>query len=118
MPGEGWKKLPRVEMIPIPEDVNVPEDIPASEVRIPSTYAGHDVEYENDEGKHVNENEATHLRFTGLDRRSDIVVGPVKPEGMIKLNLYLNDDERPAVKEEASHVKSKILNESYRPLRF
>jgi hypothetical protein len=114
--GEGWKKLPRVDMIPIPEDVNVPEDIPASEVRIPSTYTGHDVEYENDEGKSVNENEATHLRFTGIDRRSDIVVGPVKPEGMIKLNLYLNDDEMPVVKEEASHVKSKILNESYRPL--
>ena len=111
MPGEGWKKLPRVEMIPIPEDVNVPEDIPASEVRIPSTY----VEYENDKGKFVNENEATHLRFTGGDRRSDIVVGPVKPQGMIKLNLYLDDDEMPVVKEEASHVKSKILK-GYRPL--
>ena len=74
MSGEGWKKLPRVEMIPIPEDVTVPEDIPSSEVRIPSTYVNHDVEYENDKGKFVNENEATHLRFTGGDRRSDIVL--------------------------------------------
>jgi hypothetical protein len=114
--GEGWKKLPRIELIPIPEDVAVPSDIPASEVCIPSTYVGHDVEYENEKGKIVNENEATHLRFTGVDRRSDIVVGPVKPQGMIKLNLYLNDDEIPVVKEEASHVKSKILNERYMPL--
>lgn len=117
MTGKGWKKLPRIEMIPIPEDISVPKDIPASEVRIPSTYAGYDVEYENDEGKHVNEKEATHLRFTGIYRRSDIVVGPLKPRGMIKLNLYLNDDEKPVVKEEASHVKSKILNEKYKPLR-
>ena len=117
MPEEGWKKLPRVEMIPIPEDINVPEDIPASEVRIPSTYTVHEVGYEDEEGKHVNENDATHLRFTGVDRRSDIVVGPVKPRGMIKLNLYLNDEEMPVIKEEASHVKSKILNESYKPLR-
>ncbi|MGB9980447.1 hypothetical protein [Methanobacterium sp.] len=114
---EGWKKLPRIELIPIPEDVKVPKDIPASKVRIPSTYTGHDVEYEDDEGKPVDENEATHLRFTGIDRRSDIVIGPMKPKGMIKLNLYLNDDEIPVVKEQASHVKSKILSESYRPLR-
>ena len=45
-----------------------------------------------------------------------MVMGPVKPQGVIKLNLYLNDDEMHVVKEEASHVKSKILNESYRPL--
>ena len=107
-------KLPKIKLIPIPEDVNVPEDIP--EVRIPSTYVGQDVEYENEEGKHVSENEATHLRFTGIDRRSDIVVGPVKPRGMIKLNLYLNDEEIPVVKEKASHVKSRILTENYRPL--
>ncbi len=112
-----WEKLPGIELVPIPEDVNVPEDIPASKVRIPSTYTGYDVEYEDDEEKPVNENEATHLRFTGIDRRSDIVVGPVKPRGMIKLNLYLNDEEMPVVKEEASHVKSKILTEKYRPLR-
>ncbi len=116
MPKEGWKKLPRIELILIPEDIHVPEDIPVFEVRIPSTYTGYDVEYENEEGNSVNENDATHLRFTGIDRRSDIVVGPVRPRGMIKLNLYLNDDEIPVVKEESSHVKSKILNESYRPL--
>lgn len=114
--GEGWKKLPRIELIPIPEDVTVPADIPSSEVRIPSTYTGYDVEYEDDGGKPVKENEATHLRFTGMDRRSDIVVGPVKPNGMIKLNLYLNDNEIPVAKENASHVKSRVLNESYRPL--
>ena len=118
MTPEGWKKLPRIELIPIPEDVNVPENIPVSEVRIPSTYAEYDVEYENDQGKSVTENEATHLRFTGIDRRSDIVVGPVEPEGMIKLNLYLNDEEIPVVKEESSHVKSKILNENYRPCKM
>ncbi len=117
MPKEEWKKLPRIELIPIPEDVKVPKDIPASEVRIPSTYTGQDVGYEDEKGNTVNENEATHLRFTGIDRRSDIVVGPVKPRGMIKLNLYLNDEEIPVVKEESSHVKSKVLTESYRPLR-
>lgn len=118
LPGEGWKKLPGIKLVPIPEDVNIPEDIPSSQVRIPSTYTGYGVEYEDDEGNPVNENEATHLRFTGIDRRSDIVVGPVKPRGMIKLNLYLNNDEIPVVKEEASHVKSKVLNESYKPLKF
>lgn len=111
LPGEGWKKLPRVEMI------HIPEDIPASEVCIPSTYTVHEVGYEDEEGKHVNENEATHLRFTWIDRRSDIAGVPVKPRGMIKLNLYLNDEEMPVIKEEASHVKSKILNENYKPLR-
>jgi hypothetical protein len=116
LPREGWKKLPRIELVPIPEDVHVPDDIPASKVRIPSTYTGWEVEYEDKEGNSVDENEATHLRFTGIDRRSDIVVGPVKSRGMIKLNLYLNDDETPVVKEKASRSKSKVLNEQYRPL--
>lgn len=64
----------------ISKDVNVPENIPISEVRIPSTYIEYGVEYENDQGKSVTENEATHLRFIGIDRRSDIVVGSVEPE--------------------------------------
>ena len=89
---------------------------PSSKLHIPSTYTVHEVGYEDEEGKHV-ENDATHLRFTGVDRRSNIVVGPVKPRGMTKLNLYLNDEEMPVIKEEASHVKSKIFNENYRPLR-
>lgn len=117
MPREGGHKLPRIELIPIPGDINVPQDIPASKVRIPSTYANWDVEYENEKGNHVTENDATHLRFTGIDRRSDIVVGPVKPRGMIKLNLYLDNEEVLVVKEKATHVKSKILTENYRPLR-
>lgn len=116
MPREGWKKLPRIELVPIPEEVHVPDDIPASEVRIPSTYTGWEVEYEDSEGNSVNENEATHLRFTGVDKRSDIVIGPVNPRGMIKLNLYLNDDETPVSKEKASHTRSKILTKSYRPI--
>ncbi len=117
MPREGWKKLPKIAMVPIPEDVHVPKDISVSKVRIPSTYTGYDVEYEDNEGNHVNENEATHLRFTGVDRRSDIIVGPVKPQGMIKLNLYLNDEEKPVSKEKASHTKSRVLSENYRPLK-
>lgn len=117
MSRNGWKKLPRIELVPIPEDVHVPGDIPASKVRIPSTYTGWEVEYEDEEGHRVNEDDATHLRFTGADGRSDIVVGPVKPQGMIKLNLYLNDEEIPVVKERASHTKTKILTEDYRPLR-
>lgn len=95
----------------------IPQDIPVSKVRIPSTYTGWEVEYGDGEGNHVNQNEATHLRFTGVDRRSDIVVGPVNPRGMIKLNLYLNDDEIPVSKEKATHTKSKILTENYTPLR-
>ena len=117
MPREGWKKLPRIELVPIPEDVHVPKDIPVSKVRIPSTYTGGEVEYEDGEGNHVNESEATHLRFTGIDRRSDIVVGHAAPRGMIKLNLYLNDEEIPVVKEKASHSKNRIFTEDYRPLR-
>ncbi len=114
---EGWKKLPKIDMVHIPEDIKVPESIPASRVIIPSTYTDGSVEYEDDEGNSTDENRATHIRLTGKDRRSDIVVGPVKPEGMIKLNLYLNDDEIPVNKENASHTKSRILNEEYRPLR-
>ncbi|MGZ7044612.1 MAG: hypothetical protein ACXVHW_05700 [Methanobacterium sp.] len=116
MSREGWKKLPQIELVPIPEDVHVPEDIPASKVRIPSPYAEKEIEYEDEKGNHVNENEATHLRFTGVDRRSDIVVGPVKPRGMIKLNLYLDDENIPVSKEKASHTRTKILTEEYRPL--
>lgn len=104
-------------MVPIPEDIHVPDDIPESKIRIPSTYTDLDVRYEDSEGNQVNGNEATYLRFTGIDRISDIVVGPVKPRGMIKLNLYLNDKEIPVVKEKASHTKIKVLTEDYRPLR-
>ena len=35
---------------------------------------------------------------------------------MIKLNLYLNDDETPVIKEKASHIKTKVLTGDYRPL--
>ena len=45
------EKLPRIELIPVPEGVNVPENIPALEVRIPSTYAEYGVEYEDGQGK-------------------------------------------------------------------
>lgn len=115
---EGWKNLPKVQMVHIPEDIKVPDTIPASEVIIPSTYANGRVEYEDDEGNQTDEGNATHIRFTGKDRRSDIVVGPVKPEGMIKLNLYLNDDSIPVNKENASHTKSRILNEEYKPVKY
>jgi hypothetical protein len=114
---EGWKNLPKIKLVSIPEDVHIPGDIPASRVRIPSTYTDGEVEYENEKGQQVNKNDATHLRFTSIDRRSDIVVGPIKPKGMIKLNLYLNDEEIPVVKEKASHMKTKVLSGDYRPLK-
>jgi len=115
---EGWKNLPKVHMVHIPENIRIPETIPVSQVIIPSTYVNGTVEYEDDEGNPTNKNKATHIRLTGKDRRSDIVVGPVKPEGMIKLNLYLNDDSIPVNKENASHTKSRILNEEYKPVKY
>ncbi|MGB9937637.1 MAG: hypothetical protein ACPK7O_07930 [Methanobacterium sp.] len=117
MPREGWKKLPKIKLLSLPKDIKIPDDIPASKVRIPSTYMNGEVEYEDENGNQVTKNEATHLRFTGKDRRSDVVVGPVRPRGMIKLNLYLDKNNYPVVKEKSSKNRTRVLSEDYRPIK-
>ncbi|WP_414469111.1 hemerythrin domain-containing protein [Methanobacterium sp. ACI-7] len=111
------KSIPNEKLVPIPDDIYVPRDIPKSKVRIPSSYASGDVEYEDAEGNPASEKDSTHIRFTGIDKRSDIVVGPTENNGCIRLTLYLDDDNLPAVKEKSTNNRSKILNEQYRPLR-
>lgn len=111
------KSIPHEKLVPLPDNIEVPRSIPASNVKVPSIYTNGDVEYEDDEGNKVNKENATHIRLTGIDRRSDIVVGPTKPKGMIKLNLYFNDEGSPETKDKASSSKSKVFNEEYRPIR-
>lgn len=113
MPERGYDKLPKVEMVPLPENLHVPSDIPASKIRIPSTYREGTVHYENDEEKEVSENEATHLRLTAKDKRSEIVVGPVAPKGMFKLLVYFDENKRPVSKNKASYSREVILDDDY-----
>ncbi|MGB9936981.1 MAG: hypothetical protein ACPK7O_04625 [Methanobacterium sp.] len=118
MASEGIEKIKKIKMVPIPEKIKVPEDIPASKLRIPSTYAEGDFEYEDENGNHVSEDKATHLRFTGKDNRSDLVVGPVENRGMFKLSVYMDNENHAVRKEEASHVRQVILNDNYKAIRY
>ena len=118
MSSEGLKKIGKIKMVSIPEKVKIPSQIPASKLHIPSTYAEGDVEYEDDEGNNVNLNQATHLKFTARDERSDLVVGPVEKGGMFKWNVYMDDENHAVKKENASHKREVILNEDYRAIVF
>jgi len=111
------KSIPHEKLVPLPDNIDVPTNIPVSKVKVPSMYMNGDVEYEDAEGNKVDKKNATHIRLTGIDRRSDIVIGPVKGKGMIKLNLYFNDEGSPETKEKATNSKSKVFNEEYRPIR-
>lgn len=111
-----FRSMPDAKLVSLTQNIDVPRDISASKVKIPSMYIGGDIEYEDEEGNQADKQEATHIRLTGIDRRSDIVIGPVKPEGMIKLTLYLNNENLPEVKEKATNSRSKVFNEEYRPL--
>lgn len=112
-----FRSIPDAKLVSLPQNIDIPKDIPISRVKIPSMYAKGDIEYEDDAEKRVDKDNATHIRFTGIDRRSDIVIGPIKPEGMIKLTLYLNDENLPVVKEKATNSRSKVFNEEYRPIK-
>ena len=114
---ERVKSLKDVKMVPIPERIRVPPQIPTSRLRIPSNYAEGDVEYEDDEGHNVNFKEATHLKLTAKDNRSDLIVGPVEKNGMFKLNVYVNDENKAVKKDIATKRREVILNENYRPIR-
>ncbi len=105
-------------MVPLPEDLHVPEDIPTSKIRIPLTYREGDVQYENKEENVVCEDEATHLRFISKDRKTEIVVGPVKPRGMYKLMVYLDENKRPVPKDRAYLSREMILNENFKDVRL
>lgn len=111
------KSIPHEKLVPLSDNIDVPRTIPASQVKVPSMYLNGDVEYEDDEGNKVNKENATHVRLTGIDRRSDIVVGPVKPKGMIRLTLYFNNENSPETKEKSTSSKSKIFNEEYKPIK-
>ena len=111
------KSLKDVKMVPIPERIRVPPQIPASKLRIPSTYAEGDVDYEDDDGQNVNFEDATHLRLTAKDNRSDLTVGPAEKNGMFKLNVYVNDENKAVQKDLATKRREVILNENYRPIR-
>ncbi len=113
MAEKGSDKFPKIEMVPLPENLNVPQDIPASKIRIPETYQKGSIQYENNDEKPVNENEATHIRLTAKDKRSEIVVGPVIPRGMIKLLVYFDENKRPTPKNKAVFSRELILNEDY-----
>ena len=110
------KSIPHEKLVPLPENIDIPLGIPGSQVKVPSMYLNGDVEYEDNEGNKVDKENATHVRLTGIDRRSDIVVGPVKPEGMIRLTLYFNNENSPETKEKSTSSKSKIFNEKYKPI--
>ena len=118
MAREEIKKLKDIKMVPIPEKIRIPPQIPASKLRIPSTYAEGEVEYEDDYENNVNFEEATHLRLTAKDHRSDLVVGPTKRNGMFKLNVYINNENKAVSKEQATGRKEVILNEDYRAIRY
>lgn len=107
--------IPHEKLVSLPEDIEVPGSIP--DVKVPSMYVQGDVEYEDASGNKVDKYEATHIRLTGMDRRTDIVVGPVEPQGMIKLTMYLNDENSATTREKATKSRSKIFNERYRPVR-
>jgi len=47
---DGWKNLPKIKHVSIPEDVHIPLDITTFRVHIPSTYTDGEVEYENEKG--------------------------------------------------------------------
>ena len=111
------RSIPHEKLVPLHDNIKVPRGIPASKVKIPSMYTNGDVEYEDAEGNKVDKENATHIRLTGIDRRSDIVVGPVKPKGMIKLTLYFNNEGSPETKEKSTNSKSKIFNDEYRPIK-
>jgi len=109
--------IPDAKLVSLPENIDVPRTIPASHVKIPSMYANGDVEYEDAEGNKVDKKSATHIRLTGIDERTDVVIGPVGDEGMIKLTMYLDNENSAVTKEKATTSRSKIFNEGYRPLR-
>lgn len=109
--------IPNAKLVSLPEYIDVPRGIPASLVRIPSMYAEGDVQYEDSKGNKVSKENATHIRLTGIDSRTDIVIGPVNGEGMIKLTMYQNDDNSPTTKEKATKRRSKLFNEEYRPIK-
>jgi len=106
-------KYPKIEMVPLPQNLHIPDKIPASEIRIPETYQKGSVQYEDDYEKPVNENEATHIRLTAKDNRSEILIGPVEPSGMIKLLVYFDEERRPISKDQASFSRELVLNEDY-----
>lgn len=118
MASEGIDKIRNIKMVPIPEEVKLPSKIPASKLRIPSTYAEGDYEYEDDNGNKVNSDKATHIKFTAKDHRSDLVVGPAEEGGMFRLNVYLDNDNHAVNKDEASHKRQVILNQDYRAIRY
>jgi len=62
----------KLNFVSLPEDLHIPKNITSSKVRIPSTYTDWEVKYENERREQVNKNDATHLRFTGTDKRSDL----------------------------------------------
>jgi len=109
--------IPNAKLVSLPESIEVPRGIPASDVKVPSMYVQGDVEYEDDHGNKADKYEATHIRLTGVDRRTDIVIGPVEPKGMIKLTMYLSDKNSAATKEKAAKSRSKIFDKNYRPVR-
>jgi hemerythrin-like domain-containing protein len=109
--------IPNAKLVPLPEDIDVPRNIPASKVRVPSMYTNGDVEYEDAEGNKVDKKDATHIRLTGIDSRTDLVIGPVEPQGMIKLTMYQNDENLPEAREKSTKRRSKIFNEEYRPIK-
>ena len=111
------KSIPHEKLVTLPDNINVPRSIPLSKVKVPSMYTNGDVEYEDAEGNKVDKKDATHIRLTGIDRRSDIVIGPVNGEEMIKLTLYFNNEGSPETKEKATNSKSKVFNEEYRPIK-
>ncbi len=112
------RSIPHEKLVPLPDNIEVPGTIHASKVKVPSMYTNGDVEYEDAEGNKVDKKKATHIRLTGIDRRSDIVIGPVKPKGMIRLTLYFNDKNSPETKEKSTTSKSKIFNEEYKPINI
>jgi len=75
------KKLPKVEIVHIPQNIKVTDTITASKVIIPDTYINGNVEYEDEEGNSRGINTANHIRFIGKDRRSDVVIGPEIQKG-------------------------------------
>ncbi len=116
MAPKGIEKILKIKMVPLPQKLHVPHDILASKIRIPSTYAEGNVQYEDDEENLVNEEEATHMRLTATDERSDLIVGPVKPRGMFKLNIYLDENNNAVNKKNSSHTRHIILNENYKAI--
>lgn len=116
MTSKGIEKISKIKMVPINQ--RVPSTIPDSKLRIPSTYAEGEADYEDDEGNKVDLEHATHLRLTARDKRSDLTVGPIKNGGMFRLKVYLDDENHAVPKDEATHRKEIILDENYRAMRY